>query len=129
MRSIFDMEKLVFANSSWIPSVSEKDSAPCHTVKYWNDWYRSKILEFLSWPGNSPDFNPIENLRHSLKTLVRMSIGSMDRGLETTALDDWDEKETEFRPIVKGYYSRPLFCDLRKMDQLQFQPNISQKLN
>ncbi|GFV98447.1 transposable element Tcb1 transposase [Trichonephila clavipes] len=39
-----------------------QDSAPCHTTKYLKDWYHSKIVESLSWPGNSPDFNPIENL-------------------------------------------------------------------
>ncbi|GFU89192.1 uncharacterized protein TNCV_2896401 [Trichonephila clavipes] len=30
------------------------------------------ITELLSWPGNSPDLNPVENLGHRLKTLVRM---------------------------------------------------------
>ncbi|GFW88104.1 hypothetical protein TNCV_217761 [Trichonephila clavipes] len=52
--------------------LEDQDSALCHTVKKWKDWYRSKIIELLSWPGKSPDLDPIKNLLHRLKTLARM---------------------------------------------------------
>ncbi|GFW05869.1 hypothetical protein TNCV_603411 [Trichonephila clavipes] len=47
-----------------------KYSAPYHTVKRSKDWYHSKIIEFLSWSGNSPDLNPIKNSWYRLKTPV-----------------------------------------------------------
>ncbi|GFS63238.1 hypothetical protein TNCV_1496571 [Trichonephila clavipes] len=43
-----------------------------HSKVIVKDWYHSNIIELLSSPGNSPDLDPIENLWHSLKTLLRM---------------------------------------------------------
>ncbi|GFV57951.1 transposable element Tcb1 transposase [Trichonephila clavipes] len=60
---------LFTSNSSFI---FKQDSTPCHSVKSLKDWYRSKIIELLFCPENSPDLCPIENLWYNLKTLVRM---------------------------------------------------------
>ncbi|GFW06842.1 transposable element Tcb1 transposase [Trichonephila clavipes] len=35
--------------------IFNQDSATCHTVKKSKDWYRYKIIELLSWSGNSPE--------------------------------------------------------------------------
>ena len=37
------------------------DSAPCHTAKSIKIFLEQKNIPVLSWPGNSPDMNPIEN--------------------------------------------------------------------
>ncbi len=43
-------------------TIYQHDSAPCHTAKSVTKWFEIKNIEVLSWPGNSPDLNPIENL-------------------------------------------------------------------
>src|ERR1043165_3377930 len=42
--------------------VFQQDGAPCHTAKICTKWFADNNIEVLSWPGNSPDLNPIENL-------------------------------------------------------------------
>ena len=38
------------------------DGAPCHRSKIVKNYLEDKNVDVLSWPGNSLDFNPIENL-------------------------------------------------------------------
>ena len=41
--------------------VFQDDSAPCHRAKEVRKFLASAGINQLSWPGNSPDLNPIEN--------------------------------------------------------------------
>ncbi|KFM76885.1 Transposable element Tcb2 transposase, partial [Stegodyphus mimosarum] len=69
--------------------IFQKESAPCHTAKISKEWFPIKSIKLLSWPGNSPDLNPIENLRHRLKTLVRMRRPSNKRELIEAIIVSW----------------------------------------
>ncbi|KFM64374.1 Transposable element Tcb1 transposase, partial [Stegodyphus mimosarum] len=53
------------------------------------EWFRTKSIKLLSWPGNSPDLNPTENLWHRLKTLVRMRRPSNKRELIEALIVSW----------------------------------------
>lgn len=49
-----------------------QDSDPKHTSKKSMEWYKTKGLQLLDWPTNSPDLNPIENVwAHVKKMLAR----------------------------------------------------------
>ena len=39
-----------------------QDGAPCHRAKIVTQFLKSKKIQFLDWPGNTPNLNPIENL-------------------------------------------------------------------
>ena len=52
MRKTFPNEECIF----------QHDLAPCHTSKTIKKVLSDENIKVLSWPGNSPDLNPIENL-------------------------------------------------------------------
>ena len=41
--------------------------APGHRSKVISDYFTKSKVAVLDWPGNSPDFNPIENLWSYIK--------------------------------------------------------------
>ena len=57
--------KLIPQVRKWFPNGENftfmHDSAPCHTAKSIKIFLEQKNIPVLSWPGNSPDMNPIEN--------------------------------------------------------------------
>ncbi len=47
------------------------DLAPAHTAKSTKSWLNDHGVGVLDWPANSPDLNPIENLRGNVKRKMR----------------------------------------------------------
>jgi len=51
--------------------IFQHDLAPCHTSRKVKQFLQENNINMLSWPGNSPDVNPIENLWGIVKTRLR----------------------------------------------------------
>ena len=55
-------------SSNWI---FQQDNAACHTAKSVTTWMERKHIRIMSWPAQSPDLNPIENLWNQMKEKMR----------------------------------------------------------
>ncbi len=44
--------------------IFQQDLAPAHTAKSTKSWLNDHGVGVLDWPANSPDLNPIDNLRN-----------------------------------------------------------------
>ena len=70
-------------------STFQHDLVPCHTSKFVQTFMQENKIKVLDWPGNSPDWNSIENLWHILKKrLAKMNCTSAEQMIEN-AMQVW----------------------------------------
>ena len=50
--------------------ILEQDGATPHTSRQTKDFFAENSVQFLQWPPNSPDINPVENVWMMLKSFV-----------------------------------------------------------
>ncbi len=87
--------------------VFQQDNASCHVSKKTLNWVKEQNINVLSWPPQSPDMNPIEDVWNYLDSQVRK------RQPEIKTIDDlWrilDEEAAKISPeyIKKLYKSLP----------------------
>lgn len=69
--------------------IFQQDGAPCHTARVCMKWFDQHQVKLLTWPGNSPDLNPIENLWSRLKKLVSAKRPSNKKDLIEAVIRSW----------------------------------------
>ena len=97
----------------------QKDSAPCHKAKSVMNWFHTKNVTMLKWAGNSPDLNPIENLRTLIKKKVSTSNPTTLDELKQIIKEIWctdndqnvckhltDSMPSRIQKINKGYHTK-----------------------
>lgn len=76
----------------WFPGgegVFMQDGAPCHTSKVCKKFLSDNNVTVLSWPGNSPDLNPIETLWAILKMRLRCETITNRSQMIAAIIDRW----------------------------------------
>ncbi|CDQ87187.1 unnamed protein product [Oncorhynchus mykiss] len=71
-------------------SLFQHDGAPCHEAKVITKWLGEQNINILgTWPGNSPDLNPIENLWSILKRWVDKQKPTHFDKLQALIMQEW----------------------------------------
>ena len=100
-----DMSKVIF----------QQDGAPAHTAKKAQEWCNNNLDEFWAkgtWPGNSPDLSPIENLW----SIVKMDIDLMPTPTNVSMLEKnvklaWSRISPEtLDNLISGMQNRIKLC-------------------
>lgn len=76
--------------------IFQQDNAPAHAARSTRDFLANQGVSTLDWPGNSPDFNPIEHVWAHMARRIRA------RGLpaNTQELWQWVQEEWWATPIT-----------------------------
>ncbi len=69
--------------------IFQQDLAPAHTAKGTKSWFNGHGVPVLDWPANSPDLNPIENLRGIVKRKMRDTRPNNADDLKATVKETW----------------------------------------
>ncbi len=69
--------------------IFQQDLAPAHTAKSTKSWLNDHGVGVLDWPANSPDLNPIENLRGIVKRKMRNKRPKNADELKATVKETW----------------------------------------
>ena len=63
--------------------VFQQDLASCNTSKKMQTFFAQTDINLLDWPGNSPDLNPIENLR----AIIKRKLSKYDCSTKTSLIE------------------------------------------
>ncbi|KAI4895445.1 hypothetical protein NFI96_018729 [Prochilodus magdalenae] len=69
--------------------VFQHDNDPKHTARITKAWLRKKHIKVLEWPSQSPDLNPIEDIRRELKLRVSQRQPRNLADLEEICVEEW----------------------------------------
>ena len=80
-----------------------QDSAPCHTTNVIQAYFEEIGLEVLSWPGNSPDMNPIEVIWYNLKDRVN-EVTSANKHDPIGRINNVRYRNPDMAQLIAKYY-------------------------
>ena len=93
-----------FGNNTWY---FQDDNAPCHRSRESEDWKHRNQIPQISWPPQSPDLSPIENIWLLLKNKIKNRLRNL-ADLKTQLMTAWNEVPLFY--LQKLYASLPRRC-------------------
>ena len=75
--------------------IFQQDNDPKHTSKLASEFFENKGISLLSWPPQSPDMNPVENIWDLLKSKISEKRTKNIKELEEFAFEEWNNISLE----------------------------------
>ena len=90
--------------------VFQHDNDPKHTAKATKEWLKKEHIKVLEWPSQSPDLNPIGNLRKELKLRVAKRQPWNLKDLERICKEEWTKIPPKICANLLKNYNKHLTC-------------------
>ena len=71
--------------------IFQQDNATCHTSRLVKQWFKDEHITVMTWPAQSPDINPNENMWDHLKRTVQEKNPKNAKELWTSVHHAWKE--------------------------------------
>lgn len=95
--------------------VFKLDNDPKHTARSTRKLLAESNADVLQWPSQSPDLNPIENLRRYLKIQIGKRAATNIKNLMTICQEEWDKIPLNVcKSLVETYRNRLVAVELNK---------------
>lgn len=94
----------------WFPrrqGIFMQDNAPAHTAKVVKDFLDRERVSVLTWPANSPDLNPIENIWGLMKRKLQQQTVMKKEQLREALNDIWLRDDSLRQAISSAIDSMP----------------------
>ena len=103
----------------------EDDNVPVHMARIVKKWKVENLDNWLPWPAQSPDLNPIKNLWDILERKVRMHkpLPKNKQELMNILEDEWYKLEPE--KLTKLIDSMPRRVNLLQYHHKIFHPHVT----
>lgn len=75
--------------------IFQQDGAPCHTAKSTKAWFERKNINLSTWPAQSPDLNPIEQLWEEMKKRLEHNPCKNLEELKESIFRCWENLESD----------------------------------
>ncbi len=85
-----------------------QDKAPCHKARIITQWFAKwPNIQFIKWPGNSSELNPIENVRAWMKFKLKETSCSNMEGWKREIFKLWVTRMSDSDYLKKLVVSMP----------------------
>ena len=88
--------------------IFQKDNDPKHTAKYTKKCLSENNINVLQWPIQSPDLNPIGNLRPYLKIHIRKRAPANINNLRAIYQEEWHKIPNNYCEKLSENYRKRL---------------------